>query len=177
MVMVRVHPRQFIYIYNILKTTTMVMDDAKNKLFERHLKRTRERIQKEQNLYYENLKSELISKPLIGQSLEEKEKSKRKLLDYIHKYVFLQRLEPIDTSSLKVLDILRANSKAKIFFKQMLLFRDLFGSILKIKSVLIFLSAIFFFFLEYWIHYYSSFLLKDVNVTLQMIIDKIPPFF
>ena len=68
---------------------------AKNDPYEAHLKRLNARIQRDQNSYIEGLKSELMKKPASGQTLEEKDINKRRILNYVHKYVFLQKLAPI----------------------------------------------------------------------------------
>jgi hypothetical protein len=149
----------------------------KNNLYERHLRQTRARIDKEQKLYFENLKNELINKSVLGRPVDEKKENERKILDYVHKYVFLQQLQPVDNSSVKIFKIIKESSRIKFFLRQIILFRDILGSFFGLKSVLVLSSAIFFFFLEYWFHYYSSISLKDVNITIKDIIDKIPPFF
>jgi hypothetical protein len=151
---------------------------AKNDPYEAHLKRLNARIQRDQNSYIEGLKSELMKKPASGQTLEEKDINKRRILNYVHKYVFLQKLAPIvNLPYSQVVARIKEGSKVRDLLVVLLAVRDVFGVILRIKTVVIIASAVFFFFVEYWFHYYTALSFKDINITFKTIIEKIPPFF
>lgn len=146
-------------------------------LYKRHLAKTRERIVKEQHLYFETLKDELINKPFKGQTLEEKQLNKKRLLDYVHRYVFLKNLHPVESNVSKINYIFNEKSKVKFFLRYLILIRDIFSNFISLRTVFILSSAFLFFFVEFFLHYYFNFSLKDINVTFQDIITKIPPFF
>ena len=151
--------------------------DNNEQLYYNHLKKTRERIVKEQDLFFEILKDSLINQPMEGQTKENKEENKKRLLNYVHRYVFLQRLQPIDSSVSKVNKLALENYRVKIFIRSYLFVRNFIGNFFKIRAFVIILSAVFFFSFEYFMHYFSFFSLNEINVTFQDIINKIPPFF
>jgi hypothetical protein len=153
-------------------------DKIVRETWEQQIERNRQRIKKEQQLYFDNYKKEFLNKSVIdGISAEDDKFMKKRLLDYVHKYVFLQRLEPLDNTSTQVLQLLKSDLNKKNYAKQFFDLRNVFSNFFRIKSVFILFSAFFFFFIEYYIHYYSSFSLNDINITFESIINKIPPFF
>lgn len=151
------------------------------RLYIRQREALRIRIALEQKHYIDGLRDELVNKPLPGQTKEDKEANKHRLLRYIQRYVFLKNLEPLDTDvergdHLKM-GILHDDSKrVKSFLGFLLRARELLSNFLKTRSLVMAASVVFFFSFELWIHYYSSFSLKDVNISFQTIVDKIPPF-
>lgn len=146
-------------------------------MFQQNLVRTRQRIERQNNLAFEELKKEFTKHPALDVKTEEERKRDRKrLLKYVHKYVFLQKLEPIDNSSVEAINAFNKDLKNRDLLKKILLFRNVFSRFFRLKSVIILSSAFFFFFIEYYLHYYSSFSFKDINVTFEDIITKIPPF-
>jgi len=150
----------------------------KNNLYQNHLKRLNAKIQRDQNAYIEDLKNELLTKPAPGQTVKEKEMNKQRILSYVHKYVFLQKLSPIaNVPYSQVVARIKEGSKVKDLLRILLVVRDVFGTIFRVKAVLIIASAVFFFLIEYWFHYYTTLSFKDVNITYKTIIEKIPPFF
>lgn len=153
-------------------------DKIVRETWEQQIERNRQRIKKEQQLYFDNYKKEFLNKSVIdGISAEDDKFMKKRLLDYVHKYVFLQRLEPLDNTSTQVLQLLKSDLNKKNYAKQFFDLRNVFSNFFRIKSGFILFSAFFFFFIEYYIHYYSSFSLNDINITFESIINKIPPFF
>lgn len=157
----------------MLKNSDKTLKEA----WEQQIARNRQRIKKEQQLYFDNYKKEFLTKSVITETTKMGDEfNKNRLLNYVHKYVFLQRLEPLDTTSNEVLQLLKSDLNKKKYAKQLLDFRNVFTNFFRIKSAFILFSAFFFFFIEYYFHYYSSFSLNDVNVTFQTIINKIPPF-
>jgi hypothetical protein len=102
--------------------------DNNEQLYYSHLKKTRERIVKEQDLFFEILKDSLINQPLEGQTKENKEENKKRLLNYVHRYVFLQRLQPIDSSVSKVNKVALENYRVKIFVRSYLVVRNFIGN-------------------------------------------------
>lgn len=149
----------------------------KDNLYQKHLKRLNAKIQRDQNLYFRDLKNELLTKPIPGQTPEEKQLNKQRILNYVHKYVFLQKLSPISSVPYdQVIARIKEGSKVKDWLITLLLVRDIFGTIFRVKSFLILASAVLFFSFEYWLHYHTSVSLKDINVTYQTVIEKIPPF-
>jgi hypothetical protein len=152
-------------------------NENNDQLYNLHLKRTRERINKEQNLFMEVLKDNLINKPHDGQTKEEKIENKKRLLNFVHRYVFLQRLQPLDSNVDKINRVVVESYRIKKFVKYYLFIRNFFGNFFKLRALFIILSAILFFFLEFFGHYFLLFSLNDINVTFQDIINKIPPFF
>lgn len=152
--------------------------NANEELLKRHRLLIRQRTDKERSLQLEIMKKEFLKHPLLdAQTSEERQKNKKRLLNYVHRYVFLQQLEPIDTSSKIVSTLLNRDQNNKNFLHKFLFFRNFFFKFFNIKSVLLLFSCLFFFFIEYFIHYYSSFSFNDINITYQTIINKIPPFF
>ena len=150
----------------------------KTNVYQSQLKRLNFRIQRDREAYIKNLKHELLTKPAPGQSLGEKELNKQRILNYVHKYVFLQKLTPIVSIPYsQVLTRIKEGSKVKDFLMVLLVVRDVFGTIFRLKAVLIIASAVFFFLIECWLHYYTTMSFKDVNITYKTIIEKIPPFF
>lgn len=152
--------------------------NANEELLKRHRLLIRQRTDKERSLQLEIMKKEFLKHPLLDvQTSEERQKNKKRLLNYVHRYVFLQQLEPIDTSSKIVSTLLNRDQNNKNFLHKFLFFRNFFFKFFNIKSVLLLFSCLFFFFIEYFIHYHSSFSFNDINITYQTIINKIPPFF
>lgn len=150
----------------------------KNNLYQQHLKRLNAKMRRDQDLYFKDLKNELLTTTTPGQTPEEKQLNKKRILNYVHKYVFLQKLSPILSVPYdQVIARIKEGSKVKDWLITLLLIRDIFGTIFKVKSFLILASAVFFFSFEYWLHYHTSVSLKDINVTYKTIIEKIPPFF
>lgn len=152
------------------------------RLYIRRREALRKRIALEQKHYIDSLRDELVNKPLPGQTKEEKEASKHRLLKYVQRYVFLKNLEPLDTDvargDLFKTSIFYDDSKrVKNFLGFLLMAREVLSNFLKMRSLVMAASVVFFFSFELWIHYYSSFSLKDVNISFQTIVDKIPPFF
>jgi len=147
-------------------------------LYHQHLKRLNAKIRRDQDLYFRDLKNEFVMNPMSGQTSQDKQLNKQRILNYVHKYVFLQKLSPVLSVPYdQVITHIKEGSKVKDWLILGLLIRDIFGTIFGIKSLLILVSAIFFFAFEYWLHYYTSVSLKDIHVTYKTIIEKIPPFF
>jgi len=121
-------------------------NENNNQLYNLHLKRTRERINKEQNLFMEVLKDNLINKPQEVQTKEEKDENKKRLLNFVHRYVFLQRLQPLDSNVDKINRVVVESYRIKKFVKYYLFIRNFIGNFFKLRALLIILSAIFFFF-------------------------------
>lgn len=151
--------------------------DSTDLLYQSQLKRMRESIAKDNELFFESLKDDFINKPLSGQTKEEKNQSKKRLLDYVHRYVFLQRLQPVNSEIILVNSAINTNLKLASFLKYYIFFRNFIGNFFRIRAVLLIFSAVFFFFIEFFFHYYFSFSFKEINVTFQDFINKIPPFF
>lgn len=159
-----------------------MLNEQQKKMQQRLLDLRRQKIQREQKLAYENFKnSKLISLSKEPKLTEDRILHRKRLQEYATKYVFLKNLEPLSISAEKPdrrsLTILRENYTAKDLLKKFLLFRNFFSKFVRIKFVFLFLSAFFFFSFEYYLRYYSSISLNDINVTYQDIIGKIPPFF
>jgi hypothetical protein len=159
----------------------MESNGLNNKGFERlstkHLEKLRERIRKQQENYFENLKKDFINKPAPGQTIEEMRFNRSRLLNYVHRYVFLQKLEPFYYNSRQFEQIVLEKSRVRKFLRYFLWVKTFLVQFLQLRSVLLILSAVFFFFAEYVIYKYSLVSYKDVNITFQDIINKIPPFF
>jgi hypothetical protein len=152
------------------------------RLYEKHKKNMQEHIAKEQKFFVEKLANELENDPLFfDQDLEGRRQNRQRLLNYVHRYVFLYNLKPIDivAEAKKKQDsrtILKEASRVRAFLGKLLLIRNFLNNFFKLRSIILIFSALFFFFCEYWVHYYSSFSFKDVNITYQSILEKIPPF-
>src|ERR1700748_2760668 len=109
-------------------------------LFQLHLKKARERIANENKAYFERLQEEFLNKPAEGQTKEEKELNKKRLLNYVHRYVFLNRLQPIDSNVNGLNDIVNNEKKVKSILAYYLLFRNVAGNFFKLRSILIIFS-------------------------------------
>lgn len=121
-------------------------DKIVRETWEQQIERNRQRIKKEQQLYFDNYKKEFLNKSVIdGISAEDDKFMKKRLLDYVHKYVFLQRLEPLDNTSTQVLQLLKSDLNKKNYAKQFFDLRNVFSNFFRIKSVFILFSAFFFF--------------------------------
>lgn len=159
-----------------------MLDEQQKKMQQRHLKLMRQKIQRDQKLEYENFRnSKLVSFSKEPKLTNERILHRKRLQEYVTKYVFLQNLQPLPSSSekpdSKALSVLRENYTAKDLIKRFLFFRNFFSKFLRIRSVFLVLSAFFFFSFEYYLRYYSSVSLNDINITYEFIIGKIPPFF
>jgi len=158
-----------------------VLDEQQKKMQQRYSNLRRQKIQRDQKLEYENFRnSKLISLSKEYKLTEQRLSNRKRLQEYATKYVFLQNLGPLpistEKSDLQSLAILRENYTAKDLIKKFLLFRNFFSKFFRIKFVFLLLSAFVFFSFEYYLRYYSSLSLNDINVTYQDIIGKIPPF-
>lgn len=181
-------PSKIIFLYIINNHLKFFMNNQQNKhksnlnaneeLLQKHRLLIRQRIDKERSSQLETMKQEFLKHPLLdSQTFEERQKNKKRLLNYVHRYVFLQQLEPVDNSSEIVSNLLNKDQNNKVFLNKFLFFRNFFFKFFNIKSVLLLFSCLFFFSIEYFIHYHSSFSFNDINVTYETIINKIPPFF
>lgn len=123
--------------------------NANEELLKRHRLLIRQRTDKERSLQLEIMKKEFLKHPLLdSQTSEERQKNKKRLLNYVHRYVFLQQLEPIDTSSKIVSTLLNRDQNNKNFLRKFLFFRNFFFKFFNIKSVLLLFSCLFFFLLN-----------------------------
>lgn len=157
-------------------------DKVRETLTQRRHKKFREKILREKEADFAKWKKEIFESSESTLSKEEREKRRKELLSFVDKYAFNSRLsasgnsEEISTASAGS-RFLREQNFLKKFLNFILLLRNFVNSTLKVKSIFILASAFFLFTVEYWLHYYTSFSLKDVNITFKDIIDKIPPFF
>jgi len=104
-------------------------DKIVRETWEQQIERNRQRIKKEQQLYFDNYKKEFLNKSVIdGISAEDDKFMKKRLLDYVHKYVFLQRLEPLDNTSTQVLQLLKSDLNKKNYAKQFFDLRNVFSN-------------------------------------------------
>ena len=151
---------------------------SNDQLLQKHRLLIRQRIDRERISQLEIFKKEFLSHPSLDiQTPEERNKNKKRLLNYVHRYIFLQQLEPLDNSSVEIDNLIKRDLNNRTFLQKFLLFRNFVSKFFSIKVVLLLCSCLFFFSLEYFIHYYSSFSFRDVNVTYETIITRIPPFF
>lgn len=146
---------------------------------ERRRKKFLERVNQQQEALYQKWKKDILEgyDPNVGK--EERERRKKELLDFVHRYVFVNNLKPVDqilpdTMKLK---FDREQTRLQRFINVLLLVRNFINYLPRFKTFMILCSAFLFFSFEYWLHYYTSFSLKDVNLTYKDIIEKIPPFF
>lgn len=157
-------------------------DRVREILTQRRHKKFRERILREKEVDFAKWKKEIFESSESTISKEEREKRRKELLSFVDRYAFNSKLAPqsnLEQASTVTVGawFLREQNFLKRFLTFILLFRNFVNATLKIKSILILVSAFFLFTVEYWLHYYSSFSLKDINITFKDIIDKIPPFF
>ena len=159
-----------------------MLDEQQKKMQQRHLNMMRQKIQRDQKLEYENFRnSKLVSFSKEFKLSDERILHRKKLQEYVTKYVFLQNLQPLPSVSEKPdsrsLSILKENYTARDLIKKFLFFRNFFSKFLRVRFFLLVLSAFFFFSFEYYLRYYSYISFNDINVTYEDIIGKIPPFF
>lgn len=139
-------------------------------------RKLRERIERDRKIFFDKLTEDLIKKPAPGQTVEEKEANKKRLLDYVHRYVFLQKLQPVEPSLDEFSKIAFETSRIKRFFKFFLVVRSFCSSFLQVRAFFIFLSVVLFFSIEYILKYVFHISWADVNITFDDVIRKIPPF-
>lgn len=179
--MVRVHPRLCNY-FCFLVGFAGVMDDKKRRdlILEKSRKKFRERVFREQEMEFQKLKKDFIEGSLPQLSIEEREKRRTVLLNFVHRYVFINNLASFEASF--ETDVIREKyfkeiKSTKTIVQKILWLRIFIKQIFSFKSILILSSAFLFFFFEYILHYYTMVSLKDINITFKNIIEKIPPFF
>lgn len=144
---------------------------------ERRFKALNEKIARDREIAFEKWKREISESQDPTITKEERDKRRKELLNFVHRYVFEKKLGPVEKISVEriKLDYEREQSISKGFLQGMVTARNFLGAFFKIRAIMLLTSA-FFFSAEYWLHYYTSFSLKDVSITYQDVIEKIPPF-
>jgi hypothetical protein len=147
-------------------------------LFDRRRKNFYSRIQREREKSFQKLKNEILNTSDLYFTNEEKEQKKRELLNFVQRFVFTNNLKSslIEESQLIKASYLKDKKFINNFFKIVLLFRSFLSKLPQLRAFLIIACVFFFFFFEYWFHYYTSFSLKNIQITYKDIIEKIPPF-
>jgi len=145
---------------------------------ERRFRKLNEKIAKDREIAFEKLKKEIFENHDPTITKEEREKRRKELLNFVHRYAFEKRLGPVEQISAEQIksNYNREQSALKNFVRVMIMVRNFFNVFFKIRSITLLVSAFFFFSAEYWLHYYTSFSLKYVCVTYKDVIEKIPPF-
>lgn len=146
------------------------------RLQELQRRKLRERIERDRKNFFDKLTEDFVKKPAPGQTVEEKEANKKRLLNYVHRYVFLQKLQPVESPLEEVNKIMFETSRVKRFFRFFLIVRSFCSNFLQVRAFFIFLSAILFFSIEYVLRYVFHISWVDVNITFEDVIRKIPPF-
>jgi hypothetical protein len=146
------------------------------RLQELQRRRLRERIEHDRKVFFEKLTEDFIKKPAPGQTLEEKESNKRRLLNYVHRYVFLQKLQPVESNLNEISRVTFETSRIRSFFRVFLVIRSFCSSFLQVRAFFLFFSAILFFSIEYILKYVFHISWVDVNISFEDVIRKIPPF-
>jgi len=148
-----------------------VLSEKRHKNFYNRIKAQREKA-------FQKLKDEILNTNDLYFTNEEKEQKKKELLKFVQRFVFTNNLKTTlfeESEAIKA-SYLKDKKFVNNFLKTFLFLRNFVNELPKFKSFLIIFCIFSFFFLEYWFHYYTSFSLKNVQISYKDIIEKIPPF-